>query len=238
MTHTFTDEQFAALHNTLLLCNEAGIKSLILSKNQIRAAASDRQAVIVTDVADQWTSPDDTAQIAMSRIPPMVQRLSLVVGKKPTATLDLMDGKPYFKMMHVQNKSHQFDIRFADPVTLEEEVPKGFKGTPAHEFTITTAQAAEIEAAARVVGPDNIWFNISRKGMRIELVDPATGEKMSVQLSDSEEIEDPINYRYSTDIVLRMLKQKQDISCTVLTNGILRVPYKSAFDMLILRRSV
>ena len=94
-----------------------------------------------------------------------------------------------------------------------------------------------IADAARVFNPDNVWVHVSASGARVEMIDPAVAEKISIQVVTPLEYKDVIGYKYSTDVFLKLINQKKVpvITATLYNNGLLKIPYRG-IDVHMLKR--
>lgn len=232
----FTPDQFEHIMSILKSCNDLGIKSIIFEQYRLRAATEDRTAVIVKQYDAPLFSGVQDYVIAMSRVGSILGRLQLVPAKSRVQySLQPSDNKPYYKVMSIDSKSHKFDIRFADPDMLTDEVPRGLKGAELFTIAFSDEDVKNIKAAARVFGPDNVWLHVTPSGVRIEMVDPAVGEKISIQITDSADISDVVGYKYATDVFIKLLNQTGGVNAVLFSNGLLRVNY-NGIDVHLLRR--
>lgn len=231
----FTPDQLQQFILLLKTCQEIGIKTMIMDKRKVRASADDKRAVIVQSFDHDLFSGPDEYEIAMARIPIVAERLNLVVDRSPDIELIMADGKKYYRMLKATSKSHSFDLRFAEPGMLVDDVPRGIRGTVAHTIVFPQAVIKDIVDANRVFAPENVWVHSSVKGTRVEMFDPAVGEKISIQITEEEEITIPISYKYASDVFIRLLSQKKDVEAEVLSNGILKINYKG-LEVAALRR--
>ena len=231
----FTSDQLEKFLTTLKLLDEVGMKHSIFEKRKIRAASDNKTAVVVEPFDKDLFSGPDGYVIGIMRIPVILNRLQLVAQKNPTLTLVPKDNGQYYKTMDVSSKTHSFDLRFADPEMMSDLVPKGLRGEPVYSLQITQDTIKSLQEASRAFAPENVWVHISPKGSRIEMFDPAVGEKISILLSEKEEIETSLSFKYATDVFMRLLNQKTDVAASVFSNGLMRVNYKS-LDVHMLRR--
>lgn len=231
----FTPAQLDKFLNTLKLLDEVGMKHSIFEKRKIRAAADNKTAVIVETFDEDLFSGPDGYMLGIMRIPIILNRLQLVAQKNPTVTLVQKDNGQYFKTMDVVSKTHSFDLRFADPEMMSELVPKGLRGEPVFSLQITPETTKSLQEAARAFAPENVWVHISPKGSRIEMFDPAVSEKISILISEEEQVETSLSFKYATDVFMRLINQKTDIAASIFANGLMRINYKG-LDVHMLRR--
>lgn len=239
----FTTAQYEQLLTTLRACNEVGVKSMILEPFKLRAATDNRAAVVVktydTPIFNSVAGAENSV-ITFGQVAGALERLQLGAQRSPSLTLRPMEGKDYYKMIEVSAKKLKFDVRLADPSIYADVIPSGTKGQVLYNMSFAPEDVKAIVDASRVFSPDNIWVHVAPSGVRVEMIDPAVGEKMSIQITDSADIDTTVGYKYATDVFIKLLNQKTDtkpnVDATLFGNGLLKINYKGLIDVHMLRR--
>jgi hypothetical protein len=226
-----SQQQLEALLGALTVCKDLDMKNAILTPNKLCAIRDDTSALIIHEFATPLFDFDVDHQaeyrIAVSRLPVLVQRLELVIKNSPIATLDPHKDKPYYMKIGLKAGKTSLDFRFGDPAFLKGVVPTGIKLDPVHSMVFSEQQIKQIVDAARAFSPEHIWINTMPTGTEISMIDTITGDALSIQLTDKEDVTSATKLKYGTQVFLKLLNQKgQDVPLTMHRNGAIAVSYR------------
>lgn len=214
-------EKLLEIQTILQRVAELGLTAVVIDGKTISGLDPNKTVAVFTNNYEQSLTD---YPMAITRVKQLDDRIKLVAGNQPTATLSTIDD--YHSTLEMTTDVHSVQFRFANPTMVE--YPKSIKGKDAVTFTLDQTQTQQIIAGAAAFKPEVFRLIAKEKTVEVEMLD-ATNDKLLIKLPVVTSASEQITYQYTADSMLRIFSQKgvKSIQCTIMEpNGLLRVNYK------------
>lgn len=200
-----SERMVTQLTTALGVCRTLGIEGVMVSEGQIRGVKSSLDAAIISKL--DLGLPNEV-KIGVGRVDELVKRLNVF----DKAVLDLkVNDKNDCSIITIASGKTKMQYRCTASTMIR--FPKSNDDVGIAEITLTAAEVKHLVKAVNTMGSEHVIFQLTRQGeVRVEAVDPATNDNLTITLETPGEVlgdDNSFVFNYLSGLTMKVLSAAQ-----------------------------